>query len=93
MERLKIGLVGIGAFGQVLLKYIRKLQEENRLNLAAVCDVRLDKCLATLEENRLGTVRAYSDYDGFLHTERQLDAVIISTPIPLHAEMGIKAFD
>jgi predicted dehydrogenase len=93
MERLKIGLVGIGAFGQVLLNYIRKLQEENRLNLAAVCDVSLDKCLATLEEHHLGTVRAYSDYDRFLHTERELDAVIISTPIPLHAEMGIKAME
>jgi predicted dehydrogenase len=91
MERLKIGLVGIGAFGQVLLNYIRKLQVENKLNLAAVCDVNLDKCLATLEENSLCTVRAYSDYDRFLQTERQLDAVIISTPIPVHAEMGIKA--
>ena len=90
---MKIGLVGVGAFGQVLLNTIRKLEEENRLNLAAVCDVSLDKCLAILEENRLSRVRAYSDYDRFLHTERQLDAVIISTPIPVHAEMGIKAME
>ncbi len=90
---MKIGLVGLGTFGRVLLKYVRRLQEENRLDLAAVCDVSLDKCLAALGKNDLGAVRAYSDYDRFLRTERQLDAVIISTPIPVHAEMGVKAME
>ena len=46
MERLKLGLVGIGGFGQVLLKVIRKLQEEDRVELAAVCDICLEKFLA-----------------------------------------------
>ena len=89
---MKIGLVGLGTFGRVLLRYIRRLQEENRLDFAAVCDVSLDKCLAALTENNLGRVRAYSDYDRFLRTE-QLDAIIMSTPIPVHAEMGIKAME
>ena len=39
MARLKIGLVGVGGFGQVLLKYIFKLQDEGRLDLSAVCDI------------------------------------------------------
>jgi predicted dehydrogenase len=93
MERLNLGLVGIGGFGQVLLKVIRKLQEEDRVALAAVCDIRLEKFLHTLEDKPLGTIRTHSDYDRFLNRERHLDAIIIATPIPLHAEMGIKAME
>jgi predicted dehydrogenase len=93
MERLKLGLVGIGGFGQVLLKVIRKLQEEDRVDLAAVCDIHLEKFLHTLEETPPGAIRTHSDYDRFLNGERQLDAIIIATPIPLHVEMGIKAME
>jgi predicted dehydrogenase len=93
MERLNLGLVGIGGFGQVLLKVIRKLQEEDRVELAAVCDIRLEKFLHTLEEKPLGMIRTHSDYDRFLNRERHLDAIILATPIPLHVEMGIKAME
>ena len=93
MERLKLGLVGIGGFGQVLLKVIRRLQEEDRVELAAVCDIHLEKFLHTLEEKPLGAIRTHSDYDRFLNRERQLDAIILATPIPLHVEMGIKAME
>jgi predicted dehydrogenase len=93
MERLKLGLVGIGGFGQVLLKVIRNLQEEDRVELAAVCDSHLEKFLHTLDETSPGAIRTHSDYDRFLDRERQLDAIIIATPIPLHAEMGIKAME
>ena len=88
MERLKLGLVGIGGFGQVLLKVIRKLQEEDRVELSAVGDIHLEKFLHTLEEKPLGTIRTHSDYDRFLNRERHLDAIIIATPIPLHADQS-----
>ena len=38
-------------------------------------------------------IRTHSDYDHFLNSERQLDAIMIATPIPLHVEMGIKAME
>jgi predicted dehydrogenase len=93
MERLKIGMVGIGGFGKVLLKYIRKLQEEERLELAAVCDIHPEEFPHALAGHAPGAIRTYYDYDSFLNNERQLDAIIIATPIPLHVEMGIKAME
>ena len=93
MNSLKIGLVGIGGFGQVLLQYIAKLQLENRLELEAVCDVQLKKRLTSITQETFARVRTYDDYETFLIAEHQLDAIIIATPIPLHVEMGIRAME
>ena len=93
MNSLKIGLVGIGGFGQVLLQYIARLQLENRLELAAVCDIQLEKHLASVTKDPFSKLRTYDNYEMFLSTERQLDAIIIATPIPLHVEMGIMAME
>lgn len=93
MDCLKIGLIGIGGFGQVLLQYIARLQLENRLELAAVCDIQLEKHLPSLSRWSFAGLRAYADYERFLNAERKLDAIIIATPIPLHVEMGIRAME
>lgn len=88
---LRVGLVGVGGFGGTLLQYIAKLQQEGRFVLASACDIRMDKHRSALTAEPFGAVRAYQDYDEFLAAEKQLDAVIIATPIPLHVEMGMKA--
>ena len=93
MGSLKIGLVGIGGFGQVLLQYIARLQQENLLELAAVCDIQLEKNLPSVTKAPFGPLRTYTGYEDFLSAEHQLDAIIIATPIPLHVEMGIKAME
>jgi predicted dehydrogenase len=93
MDCLKVGLVGIGGFGQVLLQYIARLQLENRLELAAVCDIQLEKYLPSLSRWSFAGLRTYADYERFLSAEQQLDAIVIATPIPLHVEMGIRAME
>jgi len=93
MERLKIGLIGTKGFGKVLLRYIRRLQAEERLELAAVCDIHPEDFLNAKEGKTIGAIRTHCDYDLFLSNERQLDAIIIATPIPLHVQMGIKAME
>ncbi len=93
MDSLKIGLVGIGGFGQVLLQYIAKLQREKRLELSAVCDIQLERHLASVTKEPFSQLRTYQDYEMFLRAERQLDAIIIATPIPLHVGMGIMAME
>lgn len=91
MARLKIGLVGVGGFGQVLLKYIFKLQDEGRIDLSALCDIHPETFPSATAGASPGSIRNHSDYDHFLNSERQLDAIMIATPVPLHVEMGIKA--
>lgn len=93
MDSLKIGLVGVGGFGRVMLQYIARLQLENRLELAAVCDVQLEKHLASVTKEPFSKLRTYDSYETFLGAECQLDAIIIATPIPLHVEMGIRAME
>lgn len=87
----KVGLVGVGGFGQVMLRYIGRLQRQGRLELAAVCDIRLEEHDASLRAEPFGDLRRYRDYDTFLQAEQALDAVIIATPLPLHADMAVKA--
>ncbi len=43
-----------------------------------------------LEANLLGGILTHSDYDCFLNREPKLDAMLMPTQLPLHAEMGIK---
>ena len=93
MECPKIGLVGIGGFGRVLLKYIGKLQSEGQLLLEAVCDIQIERHFDAINEAPFATVKTYKEYETFLGSERQLDAIIIATPIPLHVEMGIQAME
>jgi len=93
MSSLKIGLVGIGGFGQVLLKYISRLQQEKRLILEAACDIQLDKHIVNIRQEPFSEIRTYREYEAFLNAEQQLDAIIIATPIPLHVEMGIRAME
>lgn len=88
---VNVGLVGVGGFGQVLLKYITQLQTEKRLRLAAVCDINLEPWLPTLGAEGFPNLHAHTSYDEFLAQETGLDAVILATPLPLHAEMGAAA--
>ena len=57
MECPKIGLVGIGGFGRVLLKYIGKLQSEGQLLLEAVCDIQIERHLDAINETPFATFK------------------------------------
>lgn len=72
-----------------MLRYIRKLQKEDRLELVAACDISLEKFPPALEEKSLGTIRTNSDYDSFLNSERQLDAIIVRRKA-LFSKMGVE---
>ncbi len=93
VKQLDVALVGVGAFGRRLLRYMAPLVEAGRLNLVAACDSNIEAYRDALKETPYSAVTSYKDYDAFLHSCHGLDAVIIATPLHLHADMAIKALN
>src|SRR5260370_23921857 len=78
-DRLRLGLIGAGAGGQDLLS---QLLRQSNVELVAVADVysrRSDEVRATVP-----AVRAFKDHRALLD-QKDLDAVIVATPLHCHA--------
>ncbi|RJG21699.1 Gfo/Idh/MocA family protein [Massilia cavernae] len=95
-ERLRIGMIGTGMRGQVLL---RELVRRDDVEVAALCDIEpimLGRALAQVEKagkprpQTFGEDRDPHAYRRMLDTAK-LDGVIIATPWELHAKMAIDA--
>jgi hypothetical protein len=99
-ERLRLGMIGTGMRGQVLL---RELLRRDDVEVAALCDIEpvmLGKALAMAEKAgkpRPRTFGANGAEKGDPHAYRAmldskaLDGVIIATPWEWHAQMAIDA--
>jgi len=95
-ERVRVGLIGTGMRGQVLLT---ELLRRDDVDVAALCDIEpvmLGRALAQCEKagkpapRRFGEDRDPEAYRRMLDPA-QLDAVIIATPWEWHAPMAIAA--
>ncbi len=89
MNDKKIGIIGIGNMGFAHAQSILKKQIKG-FSLAAICDVS-DKVRACAEKN-FSNVPYYDDYKKLLSCE-EIDAVLIATPHPLHADIAIDALN
>lgn len=88
MQRLKVGIIGIGNMGTAHLENICSGSVEN-MTVTAVCDIngeRLDYVKKTYPD-----ISLFNDYNALL-SSKELEAVIIAVPHPLHAQIGIAAF-
>ncbi len=82
---INIGVIGTGARGTGL---IRLIQDIPQLNVIACCDIlpfRLEEGLSHAPK-----AKPYTDYRKLLEN-KEVDAVIIATPLYLHAKMAIDA--
>jgi predicted dehydrogenase len=87
-DPIRIGVIGTGSRGSGL---IRVMQEIPQLSVLACCDIlpfRLENGLAHADSNAKG----YSDYRALLDA-KDIDAVLIATPLYLHAQMAIEALE
>jgi predicted dehydrogenase len=84
-SRLNIGIVGACGRGGSFASNLALLPG---LHVHAVCDTNTDKLTETAR--LFGAAEAYSDYQQMLERS-DLDAVIIGTPMPLHAPQAIAA--
>ena len=87
-ERLKLGAVGCGGLPSGVLFPALALVDE--LNLAAVCDLNLDR--ANAAARRWGAQNAYADYLE-MYDKEELDCVMVAAPPFVHHEAGIAALE
>jgi predicted dehydrogenase len=87
---IRVGLIGVGGFGEVHLRSLAGMEEEGSAVLSAVAD----PCLVEGNSQRNGFlergVAVHTDYRNLLKAGG-LDLVVIATPIPLHEEMAREA--
>lgn len=87
-DRVRLGVIGTGDRGRTLIQNILKTKN---CTVAAICDdyqPYLDKARAYLPAN----IPVYSDHRAMLDA-KGLDAVVIATPLYLHAQHAFDSFD
>jgi len=88
-DKLRMAFIGSGGRGGANLKEFYGLGEE----IVALCDIdkgRLDGAYNAVK-SRCSAARQYSDFRELLAKERDLDAVVVSTPDHMHATAAIAA--
>ncbi len=87
-DKIKVGIIGLGNRGGTIIEVLSQVPE---IKIVACCDIldfRLKKGLEKINNGAKG----YSDYRKLLEN-KELEAVIISTPLNEHHRMVIDALD
>lgn len=91
---VRIGIIGMGGFAGSHHEAVAKLEERGHARLVCTCDPNANN-FATQQQNWRFAARGvgvFADYRTMLDTcHRELDLVVIPTPIQLHAEMHAAA--
>lgn len=82
---VNVGVIGAGSRGQGLISIMNEMEG---LNVNAICDVMPFRIEET--KKMVPSAKAYETYTDLLK-DNMLDAVVISTPFALHADMAIAA--
>lgn len=88
MDRIRIGVIGIGSMGSAHAMQIYKDRVE-KMTLAAVCDTNPARLKWAAEEFG-GDTLLYTDYHELI-ASGTIDAVLIATPHPLHPSIAKEA--
>lgn len=92
----RVGFIGVGGRGTYLLRLILQMPE---IDVTAVCDINeshLNRAIKAVEDARHTKPAGYSDgpFDYRRLLDRgDVDAVVIATPMPLHAPMAVDALN
>ena len=89
MEKVRVGIVGIGNIGTAHANCIYN-NEVNGMILGAVCDISPDRQQYCKE--KFAEVPVFTDYKQ-MFSSGLIDAVIVSTPHKLHCDIAIEALN
>ncbi len=85
MDRLRVGIVGVGRWGSNIARVLWELEREGFVEFSVVVDLNLEK--AKLIASRYGVERYSSNIDSL---KSSVDAVIVAVPIPYLAKTAMK---
>jgi predicted dehydrogenase len=85
MEKLNIGVVGVGGRAYY---FKDALLANKHVKIHAICDIKHERLQQVM--NDMGASEKYDNYDEMLE-KSDLDAVMIGTPMDLHASQVLKA--
>jgi predicted dehydrogenase len=91
---IRIGIIGMGGFAGSHHHIVARLEERGHARLVCTCDPHPEHFLGAQQGWRLAErgVAVFGDYRAMLDAcHRELDMVVIPTPIQLHAEMHAAA--
>jgi predicted dehydrogenase len=86
-SKARIGIIGPGSRGQFLLSF---LVQNPKVEIVAICDVYKPSIDAALK--MAPKAKTYTDYKKLLE-DKNVDAVVIATPLHLHYNIAMDAFD
>ena len=86
-ERVRIGMIGPGSRGQFLLGFLSKNPKAEIVAFADIYQPSLDAALAMVP-----TARTYDNYKKLLE-DKEVEAVVVATPLAAHYQMVMDAFD
>jgi predicted dehydrogenase len=86
-SKARIGIIGPGSRGQLLMSFLVK---NPKVDIVAVCDTFQPSIDAALE--MAPKAKVYRDYRKLLE-DKNVDAVLIATPLHEHYQMAMDAFD
>lgn len=87
---INVAIVGTGSIACIHIKSLLTFPE--RCRITALCNTNPAKAQKLKEEFNLDC-QIFDDYRKMLHSDTEIDAVIICTPPFTHAEIAIKAMD
>lgn len=87
MNKVRVAVIGVGNIGSAHTNSLYSGKISNA-ELAAVCDS--DKNKEIILKEKFPDIKFYNDYNSVLN-DKEIDAVIISVPHPMHSEIAIKA--
>src|SRR5690606_37841259 len=87
-ETINIGIIGTGDRGGGLIPIIEEIPNLRVVACSDLIPFRLDAAIQRVK----GKARAYSDHRGLLE-DRDVDAVLIATPLNTHSQIAIEALD
>lgn len=88
-DRFVVALIGVGGMGNTHLQNMLRFQKENKVRVAAVCDVDDHRLEAAVTTAGAG-VTPYRDYR-YIIERKDIDAVLIATPDHWHAVQTVHA--
>ena len=90
-RKVRVGVIGVGSRGLLLLHYLTELSEKINIEVTAVCDnyePHYQRAIKKID----GKAKAFYDYRELLEI-KEIDAVIIATPLYEHAHITIDALN